>query len=124
MLVKPWARLSVVLLVMLLAAAAFAGTTGKIAGAITDKQTGEPLPGVNVIIAGTNIGAATNIQYPGHPGKVQAADQPGRFFGGPAVHRGDKPDEPVSVSVLHRSLPDQSAVSNRIGQRIPRVPDL
>lgn len=62
MLVKPFARLSVVLIVTLLAAAAFAATTGKIAGTVTDKQTGEPLPGVNVVIAGTNIGAATNIQ--------------------------------------------------------------
>ena len=50
------------LLVVLLASAALAGTTGKIAGLVTDKQTGEPLPGVNVVIAGTNIGAATNIQ--------------------------------------------------------------
>jgi outer membrane receptor protein involved in Fe transport len=62
LLVKPLARLSVVLLVMIFAAAAFAGTTGKIAGTITDEQTGEPLPGANVMIAGTNIGAATNVQ--------------------------------------------------------------
>ena len=62
MLVKPLNRLSVVLLVVLLASAAFAGTTGKIAGTVIDKQTGEPLPGVNVVIAGTTIGAATNIQ--------------------------------------------------------------
>ena len=62
MLVKPLKKLSVVLLVALLAGAAFAGTTGKIAGIITDTQTGEPLPGVNVVISGTSIGAATNIQ--------------------------------------------------------------
>lgn len=62
MLVKPFNRLSVVLLVALLAGAALAGTTGKIAGTVIDKQTGEPLPGVNVVIAGTTIGAATNIQ--------------------------------------------------------------
>lgn len=62
MLVKPLARLTVVLAVVLLAATVFAGTTGKIAGTVTDKQTGEPLPGVNVLITGTTIGAATNIK--------------------------------------------------------------
>jgi len=49
-------------LVLLFAVSAFAGTTGKIAGKVTDKQTGEPLPGVNVLIVGTTVGAATNIQ--------------------------------------------------------------
>ena len=39
----------------------FAGTTGKIAGTITDKTTGEPLVGVNVIIMGTTLGAATDL---------------------------------------------------------------
>ncbi|MDZ7288565.1 MAG: carboxypeptidase-like regulatory domain-containing protein [candidate division KSB1 bacterium] len=38
-----------------------AGTTGKIAGTVTDADNGEPLPGVNVILEGTTIGAATNI---------------------------------------------------------------
>jgi len=62
LLLKPLVRLSVLLLVAFLIGGAIAGTTGKIAGKITDKQTGEPLPGVNVLIGGTNIGAATNIQ--------------------------------------------------------------
>lgn len=39
----------------------FAGITGKIAGAVKDKSTGAPLPGVNVIIFGTTIGAASDI---------------------------------------------------------------
>ena len=34
---------------------------GRIEGTITDKETGETLPGVNVIIKGTTFGAATNI---------------------------------------------------------------
>ncbi len=38
-----------------------AGTTGKIAGKVTDAETGEPLPSVNVIIEGTSMGAVTNI---------------------------------------------------------------
>ncbi len=37
------------------------GTTGKVTGQITDATTGEPLPFVNVIIMGTNMGAATDL---------------------------------------------------------------
>ncbi len=40
----------------------FAGTTGKIAGTITDVETGETLPGVNVLIEGTSYGAVTNLE--------------------------------------------------------------
>ena len=39
----------------------FAGTTGKIAGKVTDQKTGEPLPFVNIILEETNFGAATDI---------------------------------------------------------------
>ena len=42
------------------AAPVLAGVTGKIAGRVTDKQTGEPLPGVNVFIVGTSLGSATD----------------------------------------------------------------
>jgi len=38
-----------------------AGTKGKVAGRVTDTSSGEPLPFVNVIIMGTNLGAATDI---------------------------------------------------------------
>lgn len=34
--------------------------TGKIAGQVTDAETGEPLPGVNVIVEGEQMGATTN----------------------------------------------------------------
>ncbi len=37
------------------------GTTGKIAGTITDAKTKEKLIGVNVVIEGTTLGAASNI---------------------------------------------------------------
>ena len=40
----------------------FAGTTGKITGKVIDKETGEPLYGVNVIILGTTLGAATDFE--------------------------------------------------------------
>jgi outer membrane receptor protein involved in Fe transport len=49
------------MMVLLVWSSAWAGTTGKIAGKVTDKESGEPLPGVNVIIVGTTTGAATNI---------------------------------------------------------------
>ncbi len=39
----------------------FAGITGKIAGRITDAESGEPLVGVNVLIDGTQLGAATDL---------------------------------------------------------------
>lgn len=38
-----------------------AGTTGKIAGNIRDAETREALPGVNVIIQGTTLGAASDM---------------------------------------------------------------
>jgi outer membrane receptor protein involved in Fe transport len=40
--------------------ATFAAVTGKISGRIIDASTGEPLPGVNVVIDGTAMGGATN----------------------------------------------------------------
>ena len=40
---------------------AFSGTVGKISGHITDKETGEPLGGVNVFIEGTRLGASTDL---------------------------------------------------------------
>jgi outer membrane receptor for ferrienterochelin and colicin len=42
------------------AAAAFAGNTGKVTGRVTDQSSGEPLVGVNVMIEGTVLGAATD----------------------------------------------------------------
>jgi outer membrane receptor protein involved in Fe transport len=38
----------------------FAGTTGKISGTVTNAETGESLPGANVMIEGTTMGAATD----------------------------------------------------------------
>ena len=40
---------------------AFSGTTGKIAGKVTDAETKEPLIGVNVVIVGQTLGAASDI---------------------------------------------------------------
>src|SRR5512140_3531979 len=41
---------------------AWAGTTGKVLGRGTDGRTNEALPGVNVILVGTNRGASTDGQ--------------------------------------------------------------
>jgi outer membrane receptor protein involved in Fe transport len=38
------------------------GTTGKIAGRITDEKTGEPVIGANVILTGTSTGSSTDIE--------------------------------------------------------------
>lgn len=46
---------------MLLAALAHAQTTGKIAGRVIDADTNEPLPGANVLVEGTALGAASGL---------------------------------------------------------------
>lgn len=45
----------------LLTSVVFAGSTGKITGTVKDKATGEPLIGANVILIGTSLGAATDL---------------------------------------------------------------
>ena len=41
---------------------AFAQTTGKISGVILDAESGDPLPGANIIVRGTSWGAAADMQ--------------------------------------------------------------
>ncbi|MCF7805467.1 MAG: TonB-dependent receptor [Candidatus Marinimicrobia bacterium] len=50
----------VFLLLLTLVQTTWAASTGKIAGQIVDQETNEPLPGVNVVIQGTSLGAATD----------------------------------------------------------------
>ena len=51
------------MVLMLLAAPAlvFAQNTGKIAGVITDADTGDPLPGASIILVGTSLGTITDV---------------------------------------------------------------
>lgn len=47
-------------LLLMAAAVAFAGTTGKLAGRVTDKAK-QPLPGANIILSGTQLGAVSDL---------------------------------------------------------------
>ena len=47
-------------MILILTSFVFAGETGKISGSVTDQQSGDPLIGVNVLIVGTTMGAATD----------------------------------------------------------------
>ncbi|MCI0699425.1 TonB-dependent receptor [candidate division KSB1 bacterium] len=49
------------LLILLVPALLYSGTTGKIAGVVKDKETGDPLPGANVVVMGTTLGAASDL---------------------------------------------------------------
>jgi len=51
----------VLLLIVISGSLVYAGTTGKIAGKITDSQTGEAVVGANIIIEGTYMGAAADV---------------------------------------------------------------
>ncbi len=53
-------KIGIWVLLILLPISMVFGQTGKIAGRVVDAGTGEPLPGVNVILVGTQQGAATN----------------------------------------------------------------
>lgn len=61
--VKLWT--AVAALLALCAALPAAAQTGVLTGRVTDAQTGEPLPGANVLVSGTTLGAAAdaNGQY-------------------------------------------------------------
>lgn len=53
-------EVTTVMMVLIVAASTFAGTTGKIAGLVKDKKTGEALIGVNIVLQGTTMGASTD----------------------------------------------------------------
>jgi len=55
-----WQRILIATVVLLEVFAVHAGTTGKIAGRIVDASTGEPVIGVNIILVGTQMGAASD----------------------------------------------------------------
>jgi outer membrane receptor protein involved in Fe transport len=50
------------LLLLLFSSIVSAQTTGKITGTVTDGESGEPLMGANIVIEGTYLGAASNVE--------------------------------------------------------------
>jgi outer membrane receptor protein involved in Fe transport len=50
-----------IFLLAFLTVALYAGNTGKIRGTVVDAETGDPLPGANVMILDTQMGAATDV---------------------------------------------------------------
>jgi len=55
-------KMAMILFILLVTALPlWGGTTGKIAGTVIEAETGDPLPGANVMIAGTTLGAATDL---------------------------------------------------------------
>ncbi|MGD0339164.1 MAG: carboxypeptidase regulatory-like domain-containing protein [Bacteroidota bacterium] len=51
----------ILLLVVVSALPLWSGTTGKIAGTVINKANGEPVPGANIVVAGTSLGASTDL---------------------------------------------------------------
>ena len=51
----------VLLLLFIIQTCLFAGVTGKLVGKVTDTNTGEPLIGANILLQGTDLGAATDV---------------------------------------------------------------
>jgi hypothetical protein len=63
------------LLVALIGPSAFAQQTAAISGIVRDAQTGEPLPGANVLLVGTGMGATTDSG-----GKYMVRNVPGGSY--------------------------------------------
>ena len=53
---------SVFVFLFLMIQSAFAAASGSVAGRVLDRDSGEPLPGANVTIVGTSIGASTDLE--------------------------------------------------------------
>ncbi|MFQ5604914.1 MAG: carboxypeptidase-like regulatory domain-containing protein [bacterium] len=54
--------LLMVFCLLLMTSIALAGTTGKVSGKVTDAESGDPLPGANIFLEGTSIGAAADLE--------------------------------------------------------------
>lgn len=52
---------SLLFLLLLVPALLMAGVTGKLAGTVLDAQSGEPLPGANIQLVGTTMGAVSDL---------------------------------------------------------------
>ncbi len=54
-------RLPLFLILLIFTSSFLSAQSGKIAGRVSDAETGEVLPGINIIIEGTTVGAASDI---------------------------------------------------------------
>ncbi|MFQ5602616.1 MAG: carboxypeptidase-like regulatory domain-containing protein [bacterium] len=54
-------KIALVLLMFVVPFAVYGAGTAKFVGKVTDRETGDPLPGANVVIVGTTLGAATDV---------------------------------------------------------------
>lgn len=63
--IKP-EKILIILVIIILSASQLTAfeylASGKIVGKVTDESTGEPIPGANVLIEGTSMGAATDLK--------------------------------------------------------------
>lgn len=89
------AKVAVTLLLLLaMTGFLFGGTVGKISGVCSDKETGAPLPGVAVSIAGTTMGALSDTE-----GKYFILNVPAGIYDLKATIIGYAPVELKSVTV-------------------------
>ncbi len=58
---KNYFSLTLILLILFISSNLLGQNTGKIVGMVKDAETGSPLPGANVLIEGTMLGAATDL---------------------------------------------------------------
>jgi outer membrane receptor protein involved in Fe transport len=58
---KVWMGPFIAVVLLLVSHDAISGTTGKISGKVVDSQTGEAIVGASVIVVGTSLGAATDL---------------------------------------------------------------
>ncbi|MBN1478882.1 TonB-dependent receptor [candidate division KSB1 bacterium] len=58
---KKWCFHIMLVLILVLPAIVNSGTTGKIVGKVVDSESGDVLPGVNVVVEGTTLGAASDL---------------------------------------------------------------
>ncbi len=54
-------RITILLFLFFTTKLVYSQTTGKISGTVSEKETGSPLIGVNILLEGTTVGAATDI---------------------------------------------------------------
>ena len=89
------------ILLLLCASPLWAATTGKIAGRIADAESGEALPGANVTIIGTDMGAASDLD--------------GNYF----VINVPPGEYTVRATMMGYKVVNQTGVRVKIGQTAP-----